>query len=151
MQIADADGVVEYTSIFPACYQGRWPHVHFEVYPDEASITDHDLSISTSQLAFPQEVCDTVYATTGYVASIKTFGKFTGIEDDNIFGDTGGESQLATVTGDVTGGYLVTLALGVDATTAQNAGTSGGGGDLGGGPPAGGMGTPPSGGMGPRR
>ncbi len=66
VQIADEDGVVEYTSIYPACYQGRWPHVHFEVYPDEASITDHDLSISTSQLAFPKDVCDVVYATAGY-------------------------------------------------------------------------------------
>jgi protocatechuate 3,4-dioxygenase beta subunit len=150
VQLADADGVVEYTSIFPACYQGRWPHVHFEVYPDEASITDHDLSISTSQLALPQEICDTVYATTGYEASIKTFGQFTSIADDNIFGDTGGESQLATVTGDVTDGYLVTLDVGVDATTAQNTGTSGGGGDMGGGPPPGGMGAPPSGGMGGR-
>jgi len=154
VQIADADGVVEYSSIFPACYQGRWPHVHFEVYPDEASITDHDLSISTSQLALPEDVCDTVYATAGYEASIKTFGEFTSITDDNIFGDTGGESQTATVTGDVTSGYVVALSFGVDASTEQNVGTSGGGGDSGGGPggggtpPSGGMGTPPSGGMG---
>lgn len=94
--------------------------MHFEVSPDEASITDRDLSISTLQLALPQEVCDTVYATTGYVASIKTFGQFTGIADDSILGDNGGESQLATVTGDVTDGYLVMLDFGVDATTAEH-------------------------------
>ncbi|MFF0904985.1 hypothetical protein ACFYE6_15085 [Kocuria sp. CPCC 205316] len=40
VQIADDDGRVRFTSIFPACCTGRWPHIHFEVYPDQASITD---------------------------------------------------------------------------------------------------------------
>jgi protocatechuate 3,4-dioxygenase beta subunit len=39
VQIADAAGRVSFTSIFPACYSGRWPHIHFEVYPDQAGIT----------------------------------------------------------------------------------------------------------------
>jgi protocatechuate 3,4-dioxygenase beta subunit len=156
VQIADADGVVEFTSIFPACYQGRWPHVHFEVYPDEASITDHDLSISTSQLAFPQDVCDTVYATAGYESSIETFAGFGSIADDNVFGDTDAANQMATVTGDVTNGYVVALSVGVDATTEQTVGMAGGGGGTppsggpaGGTPPAGGRGAPPSGGAAP--
>jgi len=29
-----------FTSIFPACYSGRWPHIHFEVYPNRAAIAD---------------------------------------------------------------------------------------------------------------
>jgi protocatechuate 3,4-dioxygenase beta subunit len=29
VQIADDAGEVSFTSIFPACYTGRWPHVHF--------------------------------------------------------------------------------------------------------------------------
>ena len=33
VQAADAGGTVTFTSIFPACYAGRWPHIHFEVYP----------------------------------------------------------------------------------------------------------------------
>ena len=33
VQAADADGWVTFTTIFPACYDGRWPHLHFEVYP----------------------------------------------------------------------------------------------------------------------
>src|SRR6478672_1365462 len=32
VQEADEKGWVEFTSIFPAAYDGRWPHVHFEVY-----------------------------------------------------------------------------------------------------------------------
>jgi protocatechuate 3,4-dioxygenase beta subunit len=54
VQIADADGRVRFTSIFPACYSGRWPHVHFEVYPDRSSITDDSKVIATSQVALPR-------------------------------------------------------------------------------------------------
>ena len=62
VQIADDAGKVTFTSIFPACYTGRWPHIHFEVYPDQASITDATKAIATSQVALPKDVCDTVYA-----------------------------------------------------------------------------------------
>ena len=31
VQVADADGNVTFTTIFPGCYDGRWPHIHFEV------------------------------------------------------------------------------------------------------------------------
>ena len=32
VQEAADDGTLEFTTIFPACYAGRWPHMHFEVY-----------------------------------------------------------------------------------------------------------------------
>ena len=32
VQVADADGYVTFTTIFPGCYPGRWPHMHFEIY-----------------------------------------------------------------------------------------------------------------------
>ena len=57
VQEVDANGVVRFTSIFPACYSGRWPHVHFEVYP---SVADGDerrpTKLVTSQLALPEDV-----------------------------------------------------------------------------------------------
>ena len=68
VQVADAAGRVTFTSIFPACYSGRWPHIHFEVYPDQAAITDSTNAIATSQVALPQDTCETVYATSGYEA-----------------------------------------------------------------------------------
>ena len=71
VQIADANGVVKYTSIFPACYSGRWPHIHFEVYPDQASITDAGNAIATSQVALPEATCNEVYAQPGYEASVE--------------------------------------------------------------------------------
>jgi hypothetical protein len=29
VQAADANGKVKFTSMFPGCYAGRWPHIHF--------------------------------------------------------------------------------------------------------------------------
>src|SRR5438876_4078308 len=40
VQAADSKGLVTFKSIFPACYSGRWPHIHFEVYPNLDAATD---------------------------------------------------------------------------------------------------------------
>ena len=72
-QIADEDGIVRFPSIFPACYAGRWPHIHFEVYPDLESITDSTNAIATSQVALPKDACETVYALTGYERRSRTW------------------------------------------------------------------------------
>ena len=144
VQVADASGTVRFTSVFPACYDGRWPHVHFEVYPDQASIADSTTAIATSQVALPQDVCETVYATTGYEASVANLSRVS-LDGDNVFGDDGGASQLATVTGDVSSGYTVSLALGVDTGTIPTGGQLSGDGAPSGAPPGGGpAGTPPS-------
>ena len=127
VQVADANGRVTFTSIFPACYDGRWPHIHFEVYPDQAGITDSTNVIATSQVALPQDVCEKVYAETGYEASVSNLARVS-LDSDNVFGDDDGAGQLATVTGDVTSGYAVSLAVGVDTTTTPTAGGFGGGG-----------------------
>ena len=147
VQIAGADGKVTFTSIVPACYSGRWPHVHFEVYPDRASITDATNAIATSQVALPQDVCDAVFATTGYEQSVSNLAQVS-LTSDNVFGDDGGASQLAMVTGDVAGGYTVSLTAAVDTTTTPTGGGAPGGG-TGGGP--GGGGAPPEGGAPPSR
>jgi protocatechuate 3,4-dioxygenase beta subunit len=133
VQIADAAGKVRFTSIFPACYPGRWPHIHFEVYPDQASITASANAIATSQVALPKDACDKVYATSGYQASVATLAGVS-LQNDNVFGDDDGVSQLGAVTGDVTTGFAVSLVVGVDTTTKP----TGGGRPGGGAPPGGG-------------
>ena len=135
VQVADADGRVRFTSIIPACYAGRWPHIHFEVYPDQSGITDASKAIATSQVALPKEVCDTVYATKGYESSVTNLSQVS-LDSDNVFGDDGGARQLGTVSGDVTSGYSVSLAVGVDTTTTPTGGRLGGDG----GPPGGAIG-----------
>jgi protocatechuate 3,4-dioxygenase beta subunit len=126
VQIADADGKVRFSSIFPACYAGRWPHVHFEVYPDRAAIDDASNAIATSQIALPQNVCDEVYAQPGYEASVSNLSQVT-LDSDNVFGDDGGASQLATVTGDMQSGYAVSLPVRVDTRTEPTGGGAPGG------------------------
>jgi protocatechuate 3,4-dioxygenase beta subunit len=117
VQIADDGGRVRFTSVFPACYAGRWPHIHFEVYPDRPSISDAGNVIATSQVALPEKTCKEVYARPGYEGSERNLSRVS-LEGDIVFADDGGASQLATVTGDVSSGYAVSLVVGVDPTTA---------------------------------
>ncbi|MCX6503037.1 MAG: intradiol ring-cleavage dioxygenase [Microbacterium sp.] len=126
VQVADANGTVGYTSIFPACYSGRWPHIHFEVYPDVAAITDASNAIATSQVALPQSACETVYALAEYSGSTRNLSQVS-LTSDNVFGEDGGALQLATVTGDATNGYTVSLTVRVDTTTTPTAGAAPGG------------------------
>lgn len=143
VQIANSEGQVSFTSIFPACYTGRWPHIHFEVYPTVADITDAANAIATSQVALPQDVSEAVYALPGYEGSTANLSQVS-LDSDNVFSD-GGALQLASVTGDASSGYQVELTVAVDASTAPSAGAAPGGGM--GGPGSGGPGgTPPEGG-----
>jgi protocatechuate 3,4-dioxygenase beta subunit len=126
VQIADAAGQVRFTSVFPGCYSGRWPHIHFEVYPDQAGIADAGNAIATSQVALPPAACDQVYAQTAYQASVANLARLS-LADDNVFGDDGAAHQLGTTTGDVSTGFAAALAVPVDTTTAPAAGGPGGG------------------------
>jgi protocatechuate 3,4-dioxygenase beta subunit len=112
VQAADVNGKVTFTSIFPAAYMGRWPHIHFEVYSSLTEATAAGKISATSQLAFPEDVCNTVYATDGYDGSAQNMQQ-TSLDDDNVFGDDDGVHQLATVAGDVTSGYVAKLNVGI--------------------------------------
>ena len=101
VQAADSSGALRFTSIFPAAYSGRWPHIHFEVYPSVDAATSVGNKMATSQLALPQDACELVYATDGYDASVRNLAQ-TSLDSDMVFSD-GWETQLATVTGDVSG------------------------------------------------
>ena len=136
VQIADAAGTVSFTSIFPACYSGRWPHIHFEVYPDQESLSDSTKAIATSQIAIPQEACNAVYATSGYEQSVSNLAQIS-LTSDNVFGEDGGATQLATMSGDVASGYTIALTAAIDLTTTPGAGAAPGGGGPGGAPPGG--------------
>jgi protocatechuate 3,4-dioxygenase beta subunit len=114
VQAADGNGLVTFQSIFPACYQGRWPHIHFEVYPDLEAATNEANKIATSQIALPKDACETVYATDGYGQSIATLSQVS-LEGDNVFGDDGGVHELGTITGDVSSGLAVALTVPVNA------------------------------------
>ncbi len=116
VQVADSNGQVTFTSIMPGCYAGRWPHIHFEVYPDVDSISDSANAIATSQLAFPEDVLDEVFELSAYDGSAENLAQVT-LASDNVFGDDSAELQMAAMGGDASNGYEASLVVRVDTTT----------------------------------
>jgi protocatechuate 3,4-dioxygenase beta subunit len=112
VQVTGSDGTAVFTTIFPGCYDGRMPHMHFEVYRDTNTATSFSNSLKTSQIAFPREVCSAVYAAaSGYASSVSNLSRIT-FATDMVFAD-GVSTQLALVSGDVSGGYLADLTVGI--------------------------------------
>jgi protocatechuate 3,4-dioxygenase beta subunit len=146
VQVADQNGRVSFTSIFPACYSGRWPHIHFEVFDSlEAAVAGENARL-TSQIALPEDACTAVFAhDSGYAASVQNMSRVT-LASDNVFGD-GWDAELASVTGDPASSMTVALTIGVGEKSANT--PSGGGPPPFGGPPP--NGRPPNGGPPPPR
>jgi protocatechuate 3,4-dioxygenase beta subunit len=111
VQEADSRGQVRFTTIFPACYSGRWPHIHFEVYPSLAQATNGANKIATSQMALPEATCQAVYATSGYEQSRSSLSRVS-LDTDNVFRD-GYDLQVPTVTGDPSSGYQLMFSCAV--------------------------------------
>ena len=112
VQVADEQGRVFFTSTFPACYDGRWPHIHFEVFDSLEAAVAGDNARLTSQIALPEDTCKAVYAADkGYEKSVDNLSRVT-LNSDNVFGD-GWDAELATVTGDPSTAMTVSLTIGV--------------------------------------
>jgi protocatechuate 3,4-dioxygenase beta subunit len=111
VQATDATGTASFTTIFPGCYSGRMPHMHFEVYRSVASATSFSSKLKTSQIAFPVATCQAAYAASGYASSVANLAAIS-FASDNVFSD-GVTLELATVTGNNTDGYEATLRVGI--------------------------------------
>ena len=72
VQESDGDGKLSFTTIFPAAYAGRWPHIHFEVYESIDAATSAGSKLRTSQIALPKDACEAVYATRGTSRACRT-------------------------------------------------------------------------------
>jgi protocatechuate 3,4-dioxygenase beta subunit len=111
VQAADANGKVMFQTIFPACYQGRWPHIHFEVFPSVASTSRASNKIATSQMALPKDVCEAVYATSGYAQSVTNLSRVS-LARDMVFSD-GVSLQQPTFSGNASDGYVAKFVIAV--------------------------------------
>jgi protocatechuate 3,4-dioxygenase beta subunit len=105
-QTTDSDGLAAFTSIFPGWYSGRAPHIHVHIY--NASGT----SLLVAQIAFPTDVCNTVYTTATQYYTKGT--QDTSNTSDNVFSNSLA-AELATVTGNITDGYVLTHTIVVSA------------------------------------
>ena len=112
VQETDASGNLSFTSIFPGCYAGRMPHVHFEVYPSLAKAASASNRLKTSQFTFPMATLNDAYAASGYTASVRNLAQIS-YATDNVFSD-GTSLQMASVTGNAADGYVVTLTVAVN-------------------------------------
>lgn len=113
IQVSGTDGTVTFTTIFPGCYPGRWPHVHFEVYPNLSGATTGGAvaNVLTSQLAFPEKACRDVYADPRYGGSLGNLGRLS-LTRDGIFRDSY-QLQTATMSGNAKSGYTANITVGL--------------------------------------
>jgi protocatechuate 3,4-dioxygenase beta subunit len=109
VQVALADGVVEFTSIFPGAEVGRWPHLNLQIYSDIQHATDGGDKLRTTQIALPKEACEAVYASPGYEQSKDRLAQVS-LDTDPVF-QNGYSLELAKASGSVSRGYTVELAV----------------------------------------
>lgn len=116
-QLTNADGIVEFDTIYPGWYTGRAVHIHLKVHIESRTVL-------TSQLFFDDAVTDAVYEAAPYNAHGT---RNTRNANDSIFNANG--NQLALVkdeAGSRGAGKLALLILGVDPAATSTAGRGGG-------------------------
>ncbi len=99
-QKTNASGQVSFISIFPGWYPGRAPHIHVHIY--SASGT----SLLVTQIAFPNTVYSSVYASSGYHGAPDRSN-----EQDSIFADSLNQNMADSITGNNTDGYILLKTL----------------------------------------
>ncbi len=115
LQVTNASGQVTFTTVFPGCYAGRYPHIHFELFTSLANATRGSFARLISQFALPADACSTVYASSGYTTSASNF-RSVSIANDNVFGDNS-SAQITAMTmamsGSVSAGYTATATVAI--------------------------------------
>ena len=115
--VADADGMLSFTTLFPGCYDGRWPHIHFEIFTSiEAAVSGKE-AILTAQIAMPEAEASAVYAADARYPSGTENLSHISIATDNVFSDNNPAQiaqQTVTLTGSVEGGYSGWVKIPVD-------------------------------------
>ena len=111
VQVTDLSGNVSFTTIFPGCEAGRYPHVHIEVFKTLADATTGSNNIKTSQFTFSSKEFAAIYASTGYANSATNLAA-TSLFTDSVFSD-GSSLQIANTAGNVSSGFSAALQIGI--------------------------------------
>ncbi|MDI9917145.1 protocatechuate dioxygenase [Rhodococcus sp. IEGM 1379] len=102
-QTTDANGIAQFTTIFPGWYMGRTTHIHVKVHIDKKTVL-------TTQTFFDETLLDEVYSTSPYSEHTGRESNTTNASD-GIFDQTG----IMTVEKQSDGTYLAVINLGIDA------------------------------------
>lgn len=107
-QTTDDNGLVTFTSIFPGWYSGRATHIHVHIYNTSGT------SLLVTQIAFPEGSNSAVALVNASTANGYTKGLsgYTYNASDNVFSDSV-SSEMATVTGSVSEGFVLTSTINV--------------------------------------
>lgn len=159
IQLTNADGVAEFTTIYPGWYAGRTVHIHMKVHvggaaavldqPTPAAETLYELAgghvSHTGQIFFDDTISDEVYETFEAYAGRDNAERLRN-DQDTILGDHAAEPGFIValtplVEGSPEEGFLGTITIGVDPTATPDPAGFGGGPPPGDGPPP--AGTPP--------
>ncbi|TAH03022.1 MAG: intradiol ring-cleavage dioxygenase [Sphingobacteriales bacterium] len=104
-QTTDTNGLVTFKSIFPGWYQSRATHIHVHIY------TAAGTSLLVTQIAFPEgstSAVTTVNTSGAAYGYTKGMSGYTNNASDNVFSDDSTGAELATVTGSLAAGYVLT-------------------------------------------
>jgi len=127
-QLTDANGVVQFQTIYPGWYSGRAVHIHFTIRTKGADGRDYQF---TSQFFFDDALSDQVHTLEPYASRGQ---RDTRNAADNIF-NGGGDQLLLNLQGDTTGGYTGMMSIGLDLADIEVGATDSAGGPGGGPPP----------------
>jgi protocatechuate 3,4-dioxygenase beta subunit len=97
-QVTNAEGIAQFTTVYPGWYRGRTVHIHFKVHLDKRTLL-------TSQLYFDEAVTEKVYARAPYSGHS---GRDRFNKDDGIF-----EESLIMTLREEGDGYLGLMTVNV--------------------------------------
>jgi len=116
VQATDGNGRVTFRTIFPAAYDGRFPHMHFELYRSVAEAARHARPMLTSQLAMPRDIAQAVFRAAPIYGDSAANMSGLDIASDYVFGNNRSVEMAAmtpVMTGSAATGYVATAIVGV--------------------------------------
>ncbi len=107
VQMTDAAGAAEFTTIYPGWYPGRTTHIHFMVYLDRTRVL-------TGQLFFPDALSDEIY---GDDPAYRRGRRRTRLNGNDWIAQRAGRTSRLDV-GRGANGYVGRMTIGVDPSAA---------------------------------
>ncbi|WP_243739678.1 dioxygenase family protein [Algoriphagus boseongensis] len=98
-QTTNANGEVSFISIFPGWYPGRAPHIHVDILQGEKIIL-------STQIAFPKESTNAVYASRGYKGEEDTPN-----DKDGVFRNSLAGNMADYVVGNLSDGFTLSKVI----------------------------------------
>lgn len=115
-QFTDANGLVEFETVYPSWYRGRTTHVHFKVFLDQTNVL-------TGQIFFPDALSEYIYL------NVAPYNARTGERDTLNANDsiaTQSTRAAFAFVKELDEEYLVAMIIGVDPSATSAVGMGGG-------------------------